>query len=340
MSDLEIAIEKTKEADIKLGISNGFPMLYVGRGTYTSALGIRSQAVMTDGLNEVHLIYIGRYTSIGDNLKMLCNMNHDYRSVYMGVISDYADAGEMHDYRKRIGQTHNFMKEKGMIVIGNDVWIGNDVTIISDVRIGNGAVIGAGSVITKDVPPYTIWAGNPARQVGSRFDEDTIKKFQEISWWEFSREKILSMKEDMQGDPYEYVRKYWRPELSIKEKDNPIPQYLAFIDSETDFSTFGRVVEEFAKEFAKGGAKLVLCYKNRSEAEKELANSLHEMLQNHPISQSIELCGIDEDDDEKMIATADYFILGRDLKNIMRISYAFKHETRIISGVNEPISWN
>ncbi len=187
MPDLEITIEMTKEADIKLGIPNGFPMLYVGRGTYTSALGVQSQAVMTSGANEVHLIYFGRYSSIGDNLKILCNLNHDYHSVYMGVISDFGDKGECGDYRRKVGQTINYMKEKGMIVIGNDVWIGNDVTLIADVRIGNGAVIGAGSMVTKDIPPYTIWAGNPAIQIVTRFDEDTRRKFQEISWWEGAR---------------------------------------------------------------------------------------------------------------------------------------------------------
>jgi virginiamycin A acetyltransferase len=340
MPDLEITIEMTKEDDIKLEIPNGFPMLYVGRGTYTSALGIRSQAVLTDGANEVHLIYIGRYTSIGDNLKILCDFNHDYHSVYMGIISDYGDNGASGDYRKKVGQTINYMKEKGMIVIGNDVWIGNDVTLIADVRIGNGAVIGARSVITKDVPPYTIWAGNPAVQVGTRFDEDTIRKLQEISWWEFTREKLLAIKEDMQGDPHVFARKYWNPELCLKEKENTIPQYLAFVDVKTDFSTFGGVVEGFARKFSEGGAKLILCYKNGSEDEKELVDSLCEALQKLPVSENIDIYGIDDEDEEMLIATADYMVLGRDIKNIMRISYAFKHGTRIISGVNKPIIWN
>ncbi len=339
MSDLEISVEMTKKADIELGIASGFPMLYVGRGTYTGNLGIRSQAVTTNGMNEVHLIYIGRYTSIGD-IRILCNMNHDYHSVYMGVISDYGDINESSNYRKKVGQSHRYMKEKGMIVIGNDVWIGNNVSIIADVIIGNGAVIGAESVITKDVPPYTIWAGNPARQIGTRFDETTIKKFQDISWWEYSREKILEIKDDMEGNPNSFVQKYWAPIMTKPKSANSIMKYIAFLDVATNFSTFGRIVEQFANYFSNGDAMLILCYMRESDVEKELAVELSEMLLSLSIKPEIEICGIDEDGDEDMIASVDYMILGRDLKNILRISYAFKHGTKIISGVNNPINWN
>ncbi len=339
MSDLVITREMTKGDDIVLS-SGGFPFLYVGRGSYSSGMDARSQAVMTSGSNEVHLIYIGRYVSIGDNIQMLCNLNHDYRSVYQGVIDDYADDTEEKDYRKKVGQTHGFLLEKGMIVIGNDVWIGNNVTIISDVRIGNGAVIGAGSVITKDVPPYTIWAGNPARQIGTRFDSETIKKFQDISWWEFSREKILAIKDDMQGDPYDFVKKYWKSDIGKRKVPSRIVNYVAFVDISTDYSTFGKIVEQFLAQFSGGGGKLTVCYDDASEVEKELADSLRDTLASVFARQIVEIRGLNEGDDEEIIALSDYFILGRDTKNILRISYAFKYGTKIISGVNEPMTWS
>ena len=339
MSDLVITKEMTKNEDIVLSYG-GFPFLYVGRGSYSSDMGVRSQAVMTSGTNEVHLIYIGRYVSIGDNIQMLCNLNHDYRSVYQGVIDDYADDTEEKDYRKKVGQTHGFLLEKGMIVIGNDVWIGNNVTIISDVRIGNGAVIGAGSVITKDVPPYTIWAGNPARQIGTRFDVETIRKFQDISWWEFSKEKLLAIKDDMQGDPYDFVRKYWKSDMGKSKEQNRVVKYLAFLDIATDYSTFGRIVEEFLRQFSGGGGKLTICYDETSEDEKELADSLRDTLGSVFAKQIVDIRGLKEGDDEAIIALSDHFILGRDIKNILRISYAFKHGTTIISGVNEPMIWS
>ena len=75
-------------------------------------------------------------------------------------------------------------------IIENDVWIGNGVHIKPGIRIGNGAVVGMGSVVTKDVEPYTIVAGNPARVIRRRFDDDTIEKLMESKWWEWNDEKL------------------------------------------------------------------------------------------------------------------------------------------------------
>lgn len=77
-------------------------------------------------------------------------------------------------------------------VIGNDVWVCVPSIVKSGVHIADGAVIGAGSVLTKDVGPYEIWAGNPARFIRKRFDDETIQKLLEIQWWNWEDEKIES----------------------------------------------------------------------------------------------------------------------------------------------------
>jgi acetyltransferase-like isoleucine patch superfamily enzyme len=77
--------------------------------------------------------------------------------------------------------------------IGSDVWIGTGAIILAGVTIGNGAVIGSGSVVTKMVPDYAIVAGNPARLIRMRFDEQTIHAFQELQWWDFSDEILLAI---------------------------------------------------------------------------------------------------------------------------------------------------
>lgn len=81
-------------------------------------------------------------------------------------------------------------QNRGDTVVGNDVWIGMNAMIMPGVKIGDGAIIGANSVVTKDIEPYTIVAGNPAKQVKERFDEHTIKTLLDIKWWDWDIQKI------------------------------------------------------------------------------------------------------------------------------------------------------
>ncbi len=79
---------------------------------------------------------------------------------------------------------------KGDIVVGNDVWFGYDSLVMNGVSIGNGAIIAAKAVVVKDVPAYSIVAGNPAKVVKMRFDDKTIERLQKIAWWDWKIEKI------------------------------------------------------------------------------------------------------------------------------------------------------
>jgi len=79
---------------------------------------------------------------------------------------------------------------KGDIIIGNDVWIGYDAIIMSGVKIGDGAIIGTRALVTKDVMPYTIVGGAPAKPIKKRYDDDKISKLLEIKWWNWTAEKI------------------------------------------------------------------------------------------------------------------------------------------------------
>ena len=74
---------------------------------------------------------------------------------------------------------------RGDIIIGHDVWIGANCSILDNTRIGNGSVIATGSVVTKDVPPYAIVGGNPAKIIKYRFNEDQRRSLDEMQWWDF-----------------------------------------------------------------------------------------------------------------------------------------------------------
>ncbi|AMT96345.1 MULTISPECIES: CatB-related O-acetyltransferase [Psychrobacter] len=89
--------------------------------------------------------------------------------------------------------------------IGHDVWIGNSVIIKSGVKIGTGSVIGAGSVVTKDVEPYAVVAGNPARIIRSRFDEELKIDLLRSEWWNYSEEKLLTVSH-LFDEPVEFIK--------------------------------------------------------------------------------------------------------------------------------------
>lgn len=82
------------------------------------------------------------------------------------------------------------IKTQGDIIIGNDVWIGYETLIMSGVTIGDGAIIGARAVVTKDVPPYTIVAGVPAKPIRRRFHDEVIETLQSAQWWNWEKERI------------------------------------------------------------------------------------------------------------------------------------------------------
>ena len=79
---------------------------------------------------------------------------------------------------------------KGDTVIGNDVWIGQNAVILPGVHVGDGAIIGASSVVGHDIPPYTIVAGNPAREIRKRFDDELIRLLLAFRWWDKSIAQI------------------------------------------------------------------------------------------------------------------------------------------------------
>jgi virginiamycin A acetyltransferase len=86
---------------------------------------------------------------------------------------------------------------KGDIVIGSDVWIGYEAVVMQGVHIGDGAIIGTRAVVTKDVEPYTIVGGVPARPIKKRFDDETISKLQALRWWDWDKEHIKEKLNDI-----------------------------------------------------------------------------------------------------------------------------------------------
>jgi len=171
LGDDSIVLKSNLESNIAINRRNFIQESHIGRFTYT-------------GFNTVvRGADIGRFCSISWNVS-IGGKNHDIDHVTTSAIWGFYNM-----YGEKLKDFH-YGKDKGPCQIGNDVLISSNAVILRDVTIGNGAVIGAGAVVTKDVEPYSIVAGVPAKKIKMRFDDKIIEALEEIQWWNWPVETI------------------------------------------------------------------------------------------------------------------------------------------------------
>ena len=131
-------------------------------------------------------LIIGKFCSIACGTKFLFNCaNHTLKS-----LSTYTFPLFYEEWELEKSNITTAWDNKGNIVIGNDVWIGYEAVIMAGVHIGDGAIIAARAVVTKDVPPYTIVGGTPAKEIRKRFDAKVIQQLLMLKWWDWSADNI------------------------------------------------------------------------------------------------------------------------------------------------------
>lgn len=150
-----------------------YPGFEIGVGTY--------------GMPEVHdwaqgtTLSIGAYASIADDVHVFLGGNHR---------TDWVSTYPFPAYLEEARDVGGHVTTRGSVRIGNDVWLGSGCLILSGVTIGDGAVVAARAVVTRDIAPYAIVAGNPARIIGWRFDEPTRIAMQATAWWTWPETEI------------------------------------------------------------------------------------------------------------------------------------------------------
>jgi len=127
---------------------------------------------------------LGNFCSIAQNINIYLGGNH--RSDWVSTFP----FGHIYQETFNNYDGHGHPSTKGDVIIGNDVWIGSDVTIMSGIKIGDGAIIANNSHVVKDVEPYSIVGGNPAKTIKYRFTPEQISKLLQIQWWNWDDEKI------------------------------------------------------------------------------------------------------------------------------------------------------
>jgi acetyltransferase-like isoleucine patch superfamily enzyme len=152
--------------------------------------------------NEGAHLYIGSFCSIAKNQTVFLGGSHrsDWTTTFPfgHIYNNNFPAG-------RINGRHGHPATKGHVIIEHDVWIGIGCTIMSGITIGTGSILAAQSVVVKDVEPYTIVGGNPAKPIKKRFSENIICKLLEINWWDRSDEEINKIVPLLQTPPTEEI---------------------------------------------------------------------------------------------------------------------------------------
>lgn len=175
------------------------PNIIVGDFTYFSDADFEKHVIHLYEFNGDRLV-IGKFCQIATGVTFVMNgANHQ-----MNAVSTYPFY-IMEGWEQPLPSLAD-LPIKGDTVVGNDVWIGQNATILPGVHIGDGAIIGMNSVVSRDVPPYTIVAGNPVREIRKRFDEEMIDILLKLKWWNKPVAEIQTLIPLLSNSDLDYVK--------------------------------------------------------------------------------------------------------------------------------------
>ncbi len=329
--DINVPVYTIKKPTVyKYEISGkeSFPILVIDKDSYIVKATIQSFIDFNWDRGR-HNLQIGRYSSLAEDIRFMIDTNHEYDAVFSGVVSELQ--GEAKTYKST-------MRPRGESIIQNDCWIGHGATIMDGVTIHNGAVVGTNAVVTKDVPPYAIVAGNPARVVKYRFDEDIIHKLQHIAWWDWDSETIIKYKDKLLGETKDFVDYFYRDDMHKKEVQiNRVTQGKAFVfylDMNEPYCIWRKVIRQFAETMNGTDSELIL-YLNPNEADFEAyaEQVLVELALYEEYECYVNICTDAFEDDADLLQIADYYISNRHTSNVHRMCKAELYGAKCLIGV-------
>lgn len=154
-------------------------------------------------------LIIGKFCCIASGTKFIMgSANHRLHSVTTYPFNVFGG-----EWEKNTPSHLSELPFKGDTVIGNDVWLGRETVVMPGVKIGDGAIVAAYSVVTKDVEPYTLVGGNPAKYIKNRFDEELTELLLKVKWWDFEEKKLIDFLPLLCDSDLEKVKIKLREEL-------------------------------------------------------------------------------------------------------------------------------
>lgn len=322
---------------------DSFPIICVGRDSYIGSGKITSEVDFTLPYGyAVHNLQVGQFTSIAHDTDFTIGLGHNYLCLTTG------HSVLFNNNNKSIHESR--YKQKGQILIQNDVWIGHSVTIMAGVTIHNGAVIAANSHVVKDVPPYAIVGGNPAKIIKYRFCKEIIDKLLTIQWWNWNDDKIKANAEFFKNeDIAAFCNKFYDEAIETKSKikDIEIPMfentYLFFVDFIEPYAVWENVIKEFINKFRLNENYNLILYiyeefvNNNGELIQKFHKFINELLLNENSMCTVSVCIDSEESEITIFKKVDYLITNRSKHTILHSEYAYQNNVKIISGVDRPI---
>lgn len=307
-----------------------FPLISIDKDSYIVSLEIQS-GINFDLPGNAHCVHIGKYCALADHITFLVNLNHDYPSLIQGSVS-FMNGIEV---KRRL-------RIKGSVFVENDVWIGHGATVLSGVTIHNGAVVAAESVVTKDVPPFAIVGGNPARVIGYRFEEQERKDLLEIAWWNWDDRKLRQYRADFMLPVGKFIEKYiedahrdWQ-EIVPYTKKAERPLVLFIPDFHDPYPLWKKVLKEY---FAISRPDMELfIYILPEDVKRGAVEVLMETFSQYEDQEAyvtIQEGGVE--DARCYFSAADYFVTTRAAQTIQWIGYAMRYDVKILYGTDIPV---
>lgn len=287
----------------------------------------------------IHNLQIGHYCSIAEDVYFLIGRGKNYKRV------STSNAKVLHT-APSVKKNH---REKGSIIIENDVWIGRKVSIMSGVTVHNGAIIAANSHVVKDVPPYAIVGGNPARIIGYRFAQEIIDQLQIIQWWYWSDDKIQENAAYFNDDIETFCKKFYLEAKENFEKKYGEPveperdKYFMAVDYNDHYSVLESVLDEFICNYYNDSQKEIVLFVFSEEAGEryleELTGIINDITAESHMKASIHVKGGGMSEAKECLASANHLIINRMPCTVELMCFAemFGGKIEVLSGVDSII---
>ena len=315
------------------GIEN---LLTLGAGSYIVKCDL---TFFSKNISSPHIL-AGRFNSWASGINVSVGGNHPMGNVTsfpfdVQKIIDKVFGGDNPQIKPLSYKRPNHFQ----VIVGHDVWIGKGVTIMGGVKIGNGAVIGAKTVVAKDIPPYAIAVGNPARVVKYRFDEETIKKFLAVKWWNWDLKKVAD-NIPLMNDVEKFLAAHYSPELEEFPKDDfsrqimncDAKRFYHFIpDFEAQNPLWLKVVQDFSKANLETAALVIWLGKDATE---ENSQALTEAVGD---SKNILVFKHDKNFSPAALRKATHFITTREMTTLEALDYLWNTDVKIVSALDNNI---